>query len=184
MAADGEIKVDKLNSSAVKNALDDAIKKICKDSFYLDEKFSLINCRLLIATISVLFAGFGCLWDYLHPFPNSKAVLIVCAVFYFIFSGIFTLYMLFIEKQIFFVGIETKAGSPPKKIKWQISSDQSKYSANYKLTIVKTTNGKHNEYCKSLYVGDYFDTKGYLCQDKLKRDFEKFCDSAEGKKQS
>jgi len=54
-----------------------------------------MNGRLFLSLIGVMFAGYAVLWDWFYPYPASRTVLIVCAVSYFIVSGILTLYIMF-----------------------------------------------------------------------------------------
>ena len=51
-------------------------------NFNLDyeESFKLIDTRLLISTVAVLFALFALVWDYFYPFPLSQNVLMTCSV--------------------------------------------------------------------------------------------------------
>lgn len=69
--------------------------QLMKDDFKCDEDHSLMNGRLILSVIGVAFALYAVVWDYLHPFPESRSVLIVCSVSYFILSGLLTLYIMY-----------------------------------------------------------------------------------------
>merc|ERR1712131_567892 len=84
----------------------------------------LVDQRLLISTIAVLFSGFACAYDYYDPYPGSKFVLATCSISYFILTGILQLYQWYVEKEIFMVFYEA-AGK--KELKWELSSDIGKY---------------------------------------------------------
>lgn len=120
------MKISKWDATAVKNALDDGIKEILIERIELVEDHSLMDGRLIICTVAVAIAIFALLWDYLHPFPQSWLVLLVCASSYFFLMFILSLYTTYKEKGIFVVARQKdRAGVDPDGI-WEAASAMKK----------------------------------------------------------
>lgn len=100
------IKVDKWDGTAVKNALDDVVKNILIKKYDYIENFTLLDGRLVLSALAVMVASAALVWDYFHPFPESKPILIICVSIYFVLSIIIALYTTYMEKGIFAVAIQ------------------------------------------------------------------------------
>ncbi|CAH1781187.1 unnamed protein product [Owenia fusiformis] len=167
--ADKPLKVDKWDGVAVKNAMDDSVKKVFTDRYGYVESHTLMDGRLIICTIAVAFAGFALIWDYLNPFPQSRPVLITCVLTYFFMMGVLTLYTTYREKLVFMLALDKdKSGVDPDNV-WQISSLMKKYDDMYTLTLeYKDGSGgacRTGSWTKS--VSCFIDEDGEILQAKL-----------------
>ncbi|XP_052265925.1 signal peptidase complex subunit 2-like isoform X2 [Dreissena polymorpha] len=161
------VKIDKWDTAALKNALDDGAKKVMLETYGFTESHALTDGRLLICTIAVGFAMFALIWDYLRPFPESRPVLIMCVLSYFFLMGVLTLYMTYKEKGIFLVALEKDKAKVDPDNRWELASTLRKYDDQYTLSMTYTDTAskktRSSQITKS--VASFFDENGVLCMD-------------------
>ncbi|RZC34825.1 signal peptidase complex subunit 2 [Asbolus verrucosus] len=162
---DKPVKINKWDGSAVKNAIDDAVKEVLTKKFNYVENFALMDGRLVICSIAVGVAMFALLWDYLYPFPLSKPVLIFCVSTYFVMMGILTLYTTYKEKGIFAVCIQKEG--PRKDCIWEASSYLKKYDDKYNLVLAfkDSKTGAQRETSSKKSVANFVDVNGSVVHD-------------------
>lgn len=156
-------KIDKWDQNAVRLALDDAVKKTVLDLGY-EENFHLVDSRLIICTIAVLFSLLALVWDFLYPYPQSRPLLIICVCSYFVLMCILTLHLNFFEKNIFLVAQQKDPVGTEPDVVWTFSSTMNKYETAYTLTIaVKdevSPEARNASDTKS--IGDFIDVDGVI----------------------
>ena len=75
-----ETTIEKWDFSALKNALDDSIRKFIVSQKDFQEDHKLMDGRLLLSTLAILFSGYAIWFDWMHPFPESRNILIFCVI--------------------------------------------------------------------------------------------------------
>ncbi|KAF5283547.1 hypothetical protein FQR65_LT13839 [Abscondita terminalis] len=156
------VKINKWDGSAVKNAIDDAVKEVLTKKYNYVENFALMDGRLTICGIAVGVAMFALLGDFLYPFPQSRPILIFCVVTYFVMMGVLTLYTTYKEKGIFVVASQ-KDGSKKENI-WEASSYLKKYEDKYNLVLLvrDTKSGTTRTASIKKSVANFVDTNGLV----------------------
>lgn len=161
------VKIDKWDGSAVKNALDDAVRKILTEHYKFVENHRVVDIRLSICTVACMFAVGALIYDYLNPFPTSRPVLILCVLSYFILMGVLTVFTTFTEKNYIVFALEKdKAGMGPDHY-WNAKSTLRRYDDTFELTISYEdgeTSRKEEQTLKKS-VSSWFDEDGVLLFD-------------------
>ncbi|XP_003746788.1 probable signal peptidase complex subunit 2 [Galendromus occidentalis] len=171
------VKVEKWDGAAVRNALDDEIRQILTKEYKYEENFQLPDGRLFISLLAVGAAGWALLWDWWHPFPASREVLVLCVVSYFLLMGALTLYTKFIEKGVFVVAKKKdEVGLEPAKV-FKARSQLERFDDIYKLELSMHTEGdkskKSARVCLEKSIASWFDSEGTLRKDLLRKDVDK-----------
>ncbi|XP_065829587.1 signal peptidase complex subunit 2-like [Oscarella lobularis] len=164
------IKVDKWDGAKVKNALDDAAKKILTD-MGCKESHSLMDIRLAICSLACVLSLFALAYDYLFPFPLSKYILAFCSLGYFFLMSILTLFTAFKERNYVYWGVQNPAGKDSSPRFWALRSILKRFDHEFTL-VMEMQRGKggqtfESEFTKS--IGTWFDDEGILHEDEFKK---------------
>lgn len=173
------IQVDKWDGTAVKNALDDAVRNVLISRFGYEESHVLIDRRLAICLASVAAAVVALIYDYKYPFPASSTVLISCVATYFLLMLVLTYYTAFVEKGIFLVLIRRDPAGIDPVAKFTISSNMKRYDDQYSLQMEFQTESGNKVWEATLTksVAHWFTEDGELLTSKFETEVLRLHDS-------
>lgn len=172
-----EVKVNKWDGTAVRNALDDEIRVILTADYKYEECHKLADGRLLLSLLAVADAGVALLWDWFYPFPASQTVLIGCVLTYFVLMGILTMYTQFYEKGIFVVAKKKdEVGLEPAKV-FTVSSNLERFNDMYRIEMSMHIDGSGgNEKAEAKLeksIAAWVDSNGLIVKNLLRKDVDR-----------
>lgn len=79
---------------------------------------------------------------------------------YFVFNGLLSLYKSHVEKDTVFVGIRADPLNPKNTKSIQVDATTDRKSADYRITVMRTVNGKTSTSKSAAHIGRFFDVEG------------------------
>ena len=162
------------DSIKVKQVLDESIVQTLKWLKYVPE-YSWENVKLLLMFISCIFAVIAQFAPI--PFPDSRPLLGICCVGYFVLSGVLQFIELYIDEGLVMTIAPTEKSG---HLKLRIESKFPRFQEWFTLSIHildspgTTTNKSNNDKLEcTMYVGRYFTATGEYDQVGFARDVEK-----------
>ncbi|KAL5481109.1 SPC2 [Sanghuangporus weigelae] len=98
------VKVNNMNAVELKNACDDAVKRLLSQPNLFKEKHTHTDVKLLLGWASVLIAVGTAAYGWKVDFEQSKPVVWIGVILYALLTSASTLYSFLIEKDSVFVG--------------------------------------------------------------------------------
>eukprot|EP01006_Ploeotia_vitrea_P005554 TRINITY_DN118039_c0_g1_i1.p1 TRINITY_DN118039_c0_g1~~TRINITY_DN118039_c0_g1_i1.p1 ORF type:complete len:207 (+),score=24.04 TRINITY_DN118039_c0_g1_i1:56-676(+) len=126
------VKIEPRDYVTMKRTLDEQIIKIVTDEgvYEIDKVLNIF--KIVIGAIAV---GFALLSQfYPLPFPKNRWLICVCAVTYFVLSGVLQLIASFVEKEVILVSKPTSKGSYVR-----ISTNVPRFDGNFTITAESVT---------------------------------------------
>jgi len=181
------IKVNNMNMTELKNACDDAVKKLLSQPDLFIENHSHTDVKLALGWASVLIAGATALYGWKVEFEQSKPLVWTGVILYVILTSLSTLYSFLVEKNTVYVGkrkmlakrIETErltisshthfpANAPAKGL----SHQPPKYSIT--LQYLRSSNSGKSLLAKGTISGvkgynEFFDEAGTMDQERFEK---------------
>lgn len=151
-------KIETGDSVKVAQVLDDATKKAVEAAGY-QINYTLENYKLVLMFVACLFALLA--QFYPMPFPDSRPLLGLCCVLYFVLSMILQYVVIFVEKDTV---VTTYPKEDAKDIRFfRLDATFERFQENYVVTVY---NGDDlTQFTKGqFYVGRYFTEKGEFDQ--------------------
>mmetsp|Transcript_13070 Transcript_13070/g.19293 ORF Transcript_13070/g.19293 Transcript_13070/m.19293 type:complete len:184 (-) Transcript_13070:154-705(-) len=137
----------------VKQTLDEAAIEAIGEQ--LEENHFLGNIKLLLMFIACAFA---CVAQfYPTPFPESRPILMVCCVAYFVLSGALQFIISYIEQDTIMI-THPSEGCPALRIKTNFPRFQEVYNLSIQDDTKEAISKFEQEH--ELKVGDFFDKEG------------------------
>eukprot|EP00795_Rhopilema_esculentum_P010527 gene10527-19254_t len=176
--------VNKWDGNAIKNALDDVVRKFFTETLGFEESHAYIDIRLALSGAGCAIALSALAYDYLFPYPASKYVVLTCVITYFILMSILTVFTGMVEKNYILVAMEKdKAGLDPSNT-WKIGTTLQRFDHMFNLTI-EYQDGKTKEIQEvdlKQSVSKWIDEDGLLLANAFESDIKNLKNSLTGEK--
>jgi len=183
------VKVNNFNSTELKNACDDALRRYLSRPELFKQIHQHTDVRLALGWLSVFIAIGTALYGYKVEFEKSKPVVTIGLVLYMVLTTLQTLYAYFIEGNTIFVGkrktlskriiterIELESATIPPSKYLSKEAPSSANSPSYQLTVsyMRSTNGGKSLLAKgrtnaAQSYSAFFDENGTMEQEAFER---------------
>lgn len=164
----GAVKINIWDQMAVKNNLDDAIKKATLEALErFEEKFEATDFKLCICTIACVFALVAVVYGYLVPHPQNNFVVGICVVIYFTCMSVLTVWGMLFEKQLILEASAPSLERPGSFDRLEVAGLMQRYDHKYSIRISFRMATKTLEHTLDTSVAEFFYTDGVLATDKV-----------------